>query len=151
MLDSCTQTVAVAQSDGGDMQASTHLAFFLDVGLLGVALRVHGHELPDGHAAGAGHQARQPAHHHGLHALLHGPDAQHQRRDRHQPIVRAQHQRPQPRRPVRVVLVLAHPPTMLPFPAFPAQAPLLTPRLHIRHWVHLGLHRRVASLRHRNV
>ena len=84
-----------------------YLPLFLHIGLLGVSLRENRHKLADGHAASTRYQARQPRNHHLLGSAVDSSHAQHKRRDRNQPIVGAQHQSSQPRRPMRVVLVAA--------------------------------------------
>ena len=50
---------------------------------LDVVLRVHGHELAHGHAAGAGHEPRQARHQHLPRAVVDGAHADHERRHGH--------------------------------------------------------------------
>jgi hypothetical protein len=70
---------------------------------LDVVLRVHGHELADGHAAGAGHQPRQAGHQHLPRAVVDGAHADHERRHGDQPVVGAQDGGAQPLRAGQVV------------------------------------------------
>jgi hypothetical protein len=78
-------------------------AVALRVRHLDVVLRVHGHELADGHAARAGHVPRQARHQHRPRALVHGAHADHERRHGDQPVVRAEDRGAEPLRAGHVV------------------------------------------------
>ena len=68
----------------------------LDLGHLDVVLRVHGHELADGHAAGAGHEPRDARHEHRALGIVDGANADHEGGHGDEAVVGAQDGRAEP-------------------------------------------------------
>ncbi|CAL5029141.1 unnamed protein product [Urochloa decumbens] len=94
---------------GGGLDGARELGRLLLAGIavqLDVALGADGDELADGHAARAGEEAREAGDDHGARVPLDGADAQHQRRRRHQAVVRAKNGGAEPVGALRQVLLV---------------------------------------------